>query len=167
MDRLYTPWRSAYAQSIKSKGETTSKSDCVFCEQLAENNDEKYFIFRRFTHHFIMLNHFPYNTGHLLILPLEHIAQLGDLSKDARAELIELTAACSTIMLKELNADGINVGINLGRAAGAGIPAHLHEHILPRWFGDTNFMPVLTDTKVLSFSLTELFAKINPHIQAI
>ena len=104
-----------------------------------------------------MLNLYPYNAGHLLILPFEHTATLEALPKATRTEIMELTSLCTKILESELKCDGINVGINLGRAAGAGIPSHLHLHVLPRWNGDTNFLPTLADTKQVSFDLKKIY----------
>ncbi len=168
MKKLYAPWRSPYAASVdKSKHEKTTQETCVFCPQLRENTDEKNLILRRFAHHAVMINKYPYNAGHLLITSLEHKATLGELSRESRAELIELTTHCIEILQKELGAEGINVGINLGKIAGAGIPSHIHMHILPRWTGDTNFLPTLTDTKQISFDLHEIYAQLKPAFDVL
>ena len=108
-----------------------------------------------------MLNRFPYNAGHLLILPYKHVADLNDLPAEAQHELIELTAKSIDVLKKELGAQGINIGMNLGKIGGAGIPAHIHQHVLPRWQGDTNFLPILTETKAISFDLREIYNKLK------
>lgn len=163
MKKLYAPWRSPYASSVDaSKQEKNKKEECVFCTQLQENSDEKHLVLRRFAHHAIMINKYPYNAGHLLIVSLEHQATLGELSRESRAELMELTAHCVSILQKELNAEGVNVGLNLGKVAGAGIPSHIHMHILPRWHGDTNFLPTLAETKQISFDLRKIYAQLKP-----
>ncbi|MEX0940350.1 MAG: HIT domain-containing protein [Candidatus Babeliales bacterium] len=168
MEILYAPWRNKYVHKVlRGKSEDTLKEDCVFCTQLATNNDEKHFIFKRFKHHAIMLNLYPYNAGHLLIVSLEHKNCLKDISKQARAELIELTHESIIILQNVLEAQGINVGLNLGKAGGAGIPSHLHQHVLPRWLGDTNFLPLLAQTKQISVDLQELYKKLKPHFEAL
>ena len=129
--------------------------------------DEKRFVLRRFKHCFVMLNLYPYNAGHLLIVPYLHEGQLSGLSSEARFELAELTMLSSQILRDELNAQGINIGMNLGRAAGAGIPSHVHQHVLPRWEGDTNFLATLADTKQISFDLHEIYKKLRPAFEQI
>ena len=108
-----------------------------------------------------MLNKYPYNAGHLLILPIRHVALLSDLEKNERAELMELVNMSVNIVSATLGNHGLNIGINLGKAAGAGIPSHLHTHILPRWDGDTNFMPAIAKTKVISFDLSDIYEKLK------
>lgn len=162
MKHLYAPWRSEYSQSVaQTKQEHTTEEHCVFCIKLKENDGE-HFILRRFEHCIVLLNLYPYNAGHILILPYEHVASLPELSKAARSELIELTSHSSIILKEILQAHGINIGLNLGKAAGAGIPSHLHMHVLPRYTGDTNFMPLLADTKQISFDLKEIYKKLKP-----
>ncbi len=168
MKILYAPWRSNYVQDVvRGKTEEAPKKECVFCSQIAIKKDEKHFIFRRFNYHMIMLNLYPYNAGHLLIVSLEHTNVLKNSSKQARSELIELTHESINILTNVMNADGINVGINIGKAAGAGLPAHLHEHVLPRWIGDTNFLPLLAETKQISVDLKKIYLKLKPHFEAI
>jgi ATP adenylyltransferase len=163
MKKLYAPWRSPYASAIdNSKQEQTKKEECVFCAQLKEHTDEKHLVLLRGDHHAVMINKYPYNAGHLLVVSLEHKATLAELSQESRTELIELTNQCVEILKKELCAEGINVGLNLGRIAGAGIPSHIHMHILPRWNGDTNFLPTLTDTKQISFDLRDIYNQLKP-----
>jgi len=168
MKLLYTPWRSLYAKSVSgSKDPNALPSNCVFCTQLHENSDEKYHILKRFKHCYVVLNRYPYNAGHLMIIPFEHKAALDQLSAAARGEIMELTTQSITAMQKLLNTEGVNVGLNLGRAAGAGIPAHLHVHVLPRWIGDTNFLPTLADTKTISFDLNDIYQQLKPYFQNI
>jgi ATP adenylyltransferase len=168
MNHLYAPWRdNYYASHEEGKQERIPASVCIFCKQHGENNDEKFWIFRRFKHHAIILNKFPYNVGHLLIVPLEHCAELEKLSPAARVELIELMAHCCTILKKVLKAEGINSGINLGSIAGAGIPSHLHMHVVPRWQRDTHFMPVIAEAKVISVDFNKTFAQLKPSFDAL
>lgn len=160
--RLYAPWRSTYATDIsKTKDENASSDACVFCKQLSAFDDEKYWILKRYTHHIVMLNKYPYNAGHLLILPLAHVATLDTLSVDARAELMEITNYAVTVLKATLQPHGFNIGINLGKAAGAGIPSHLHMHVLPRFNGDTNFLTTIAETKQISFDLNDIFAQLK------
>lgn len=162
MKKLYAPWRSTYTtDTAHTKNEHASKQECDFCIQFAENNDPKHFILKRFTYNAVMLNRYPYNAGHLLVLPFDHIGNLADLKDDVRYELIDLVTHSITILKNVLGAEGINVGLNLGKAAGAGIPAHIHMHVLPRWLGDTNFLPTIGQTKVVSYDLNELYEKLR------
>ena len=160
MDILYAPWREEYA--LKADGnQITPKEECVFCIQLAQDKDEEFFILGRYTYHCIMLNRYPYNSGHLLILPFEHIANLEELSLKSQQELMHLMNACTKLVKSELKAQGVNIGINLGKAAGAGIPGHLHAHVLPRWQGDTNFLPTLAQVKQVSTDLNKLYTRLR------
>lgn len=168
MKRLYAPWRSSYVTDvIHNKKKSSLKKECVFCLKLAVDEDEKNFILGRFKHHAIFLNLYPYNAGHLLIISLKHKNCLKDLSPESRYELIELTNHCINILTDTLGAQGINVGLNIGKASGAGLPDHIHQHVLPRWQGDTNFLPLLTETKQISVDLKEVFQKLKPHIKAL
>lgn len=163
MNRLYAPWRTNYVRAVHNgKDETTHNGDCVFCQQLKANNDENYFILARAKHFFVMLNLYPYNGGHLLIVSNQHLPSVEDFLPEQRGELIELMAHATTILKKELKAEGINIGANLGKAAGAGIPAHFHLHVLPRWIGDTNFMPLIADTKQVGVDLHEIYRQLKP-----
>lgn len=165
MKTLYAPWREDYTTT--SARNTDEKESCVFCEQIKDQNDSKHFIVARFKHCYVVLNKYPYNGGHLLVLPFEHTAKLSNLSQDVRTELMEVINHCSVTLEKELNAQGINVGLNQGKAAGAGLPSHLHFHVLPRWLGDTNFLPTLAKTKIVSVSLEDLFNKLKPHLEKL
>jgi ATP adenylyltransferase len=167
MKFLFAPWRSKYAKSAESKKETTTSKECVFCQQLNENNDEEYFILKRFKYCFIALNKFPYNAGHLLILPLQHQSSLSTLSAQGRIEMMELVTQSTQIVQEVLECEGVNIGLNLGKAAGAGIPSHLHMHVLPRWLADTNFMPALSETKVISFDLSQIYKQLKPYFEKL
>lgn len=159
---MYAPWRSNYTTSeVRTKKEGIKKDECVFCEQFAENKDAKHFILKRFAHNAVMLNKFPYNTGHLLIIPFAHKATLDQLSKAARTELMELIAKSSHIVRTALKADGVNIGLNIGKESGSSIPSHLHVHVLPRWKGDTNFLPTLADTKQISVDLHDTYKQLK------
>ena len=164
MKRLYAPWRNAYvtkATDDKKKQDQSPgqpvPSDCVFCVQVAANDDEKYFILKRYQHCFVMMNLYPYNAGHLMVLPYEHKGWLDELSADVRREIMEATNIALVISKKTLYNEGFNVGINLGTAGGGGIPGHLHIHTVPRWRGDTAFLEVLGQTALISNDLNKVF----------
>jgi ATP adenylyltransferase len=162
MQDLYAPWRNPYAGSLNTaKQENVTSNECVFCLSIQADDDEKYFILKRYKYCFIILNKYPYNAGHLMVLPLAHEKELHNLSSHVRAEIMEAVSACIKIVEQTLKAEGVNVGLNLGRASGAGIPTHLHFHILPRWIGDTNFLPTLADTKVISFDLKDIYQQLK------
>jgi len=162
MKCIFAPWRSSYAGSQdQSKKTDTTSAQCVFCSQLQENKDKENFIIKRFKHSFVILNRYPYNAGHLLILPIKHRGSLNELSKSERSELMEITNQSIILLQKSFQNDGVNVGLNLGKSAGAGIPSHLHIHILPRWQGDTNFMPTIAETKIISFDLKKVYEQLR------
>jgi ATP adenylyltransferase len=168
MKKLYAPWRNTYTKSAAStKKENATAHECVFCVQLNEHNDAHYFILRRFSHSVVMLNSYPYNTGHLLILPLKHSGQLSDLDVATRTQIMELAAVSTDILTDVLKPHGFNIGINLGKASGASIPSHLHMHVLPRWPSDTNFLPVLADTKIISVDLHETYRQLHAAFEHI
>jgi len=159
MKNLYAPWRSDYTTSTaRTKNENTPSDACVFCcHRDTPNDDVKNFVLKRYEHVFVMFNKFPYNAGHLLVVPYAHSGSLDLLSKEARNELIEVTSYAMTILKRETGAEGFNSGLNIGKVAGAGIPAHLHMHVLPRFTGDTNFLPTLGETRVISFDLNAMY----------
>jgi len=160
--RLYTPWRMKYVVSDKKK-----KDGCVFCNALAEgvNHDPENFIVHRGEETFTIMNIYPYNVGHLMVLPRQHFSTLTQLSRNTQAELMALTAYFTEILTEIMRPDGFNVGINIGKAAGAGIDSHLHAHIVPRWVGDSNFMPITGQTRVLPEELTDTYAKITARVK--
>jgi len=156
MDKLWAPWRIKY---IETAGKKSGNKKCLFC-QCAKSHGRDYVILKT-RHSIAMLNIFPYNNGHMMVAPLRHIRKLSQL-KDA--EIIDLFKALNRVnklLDKVLKPDGYNIGINISRVAGAGIPGHLHLHIVPRWKGDTNFMPVLNNTKIISQSLDELYKRLR------
>ena len=168
MKFLYAPWRDKYVKgSENTKKETTTTKECVFCSHFQEKNDEKHFILRRFNHSVVMINLFPYNAGHLLIMPLMHTSRLDRVTKETRIELSELTMYSIKILTTVLDAEGINTGTNFGKAAGAGIPSHFHNHILPRWSGDTGFLSLIGETKQISFDLHAIYKKLKPAFDEI
>jgi ATP adenylyltransferase len=169
MDNLYAPWRDDYTSDTarQSDAENVTEDSCVFCIQLKKNNDKEYFILKRFKYCFVVMNKYPYNAGHLLILPLEHIGKFHKISNETRNEIMKIAQKSSKILENTLKCKGINIGMNLGQAAGAGIPSHLHMHVLPRWLGDTNFLPALTRTKQISFDMGTIYDKLKPAFDAL
>lgn len=154
MDQLWAPWRLAYVAAAKPPGEG---DDCFICRGLAESDDRKNLIVFRGERCAVVLNRFPYNNGHLLVAPQAHKGKLAELTADETLEIMETVRRMTALLDELMHPDGYNIGLNLGRAAGAGLPGHLHWHVVPRWFGDTNFMPVVSDTKVISQSLDALY----------
>lgn len=147
MDKLWAPWRIKYLRNLKQKG-------CIFCSGPSTKRKD-YLIFKT-DYALAMLNLFPYNNGHILVSPARHVSRLDQLKADEIVGLFAALTKAQALLDKVLKPNGYNIGINLFRSAGAGITGHLHIHLVPRWFGDTNFMPVLTGTKVISQSLDEL-----------
>lgn len=136
-------------------------SECIFCVSL-DDDDEVAHVVSRGPKVFALLNAFPYNTGHLMVAPTRHVAELDGLTPEERTDLMELVTRAVATIGNVTGAHGFNVGMNLGQVAGAGIPGHLHVHVVPRWEGDTSFMPVVSDTKVLPETLDETYAKLRP-----
>ena len=151
MENLWAPWRMAY---ITPK---TAPSGCIFCTKPAENCDAANYILYRGEHCFILLNLYPYNNGHLMIAPYQHVGTIEQLDATTLAELMAQAQMALRALRLTMNPDGFNMGINEGKVAGAGFADHVHLHVVPRWNGDTNFMPVLTDTRVISQSLEALY----------
>lgn len=160
MDRLWSPWRSEY---IASGGAADSESgSCVFCRLHAEvDNDEANFVVYRAPRSFIVLNRYPYISGHLLVVPNDHIGELDAAAKKTTDELMDLTKRSQTALREAYQPEGFNVGMNLGHAAGAGIVDHIHIHIMPRWIGDTNFMTTASETRVISEDLATAYQKLK------
>lgn len=140
---------------------------CVFCQKLAQGpqHDQENYILLRLQHTFAVLNLYPYNNGHTLILPYEHVGSLEELGPAVQAEMMHQVAYFTKLMRWAMNPEGFNVGINIGKAAGAGIDDHIHIHIVPRWQGDTNFMPVVAEMRVIPEWLDDTYAKLNTLIQ--
>ncbi|MFL5241634.1 MAG: HIT family protein [Gemmataceae bacterium] len=161
MDHLWAPWRQAYISAAKPP---EADDSCFLCQGLAEHDDRKNLIVLRNSLSVVVLNRFPYNNGHLLVAPRQHKGTLDELTSDETLELMKTVRGMVGILSDLMHPEGFNIGLNLGKAAGAGLPGHLHWHVVPRWNGDTNFMPVLSDTKVISQSLEALFDLIKAHV---
>jgi ATP adenylyltransferase len=160
MERLWAPWRMAYI-------EVPAPSGCIFCAKPAMDQDEVQWILHRGASSFIILNAFPYNNGHLMVAPFRHTADLETLLPEEQAEMLDLTRLCVTLLRIAYSPDGFNLGMNLGKVAGAGVADHLHMHVVPRWNGDTNFMPVVANTKVLPDSLDNTSRKLREALAAV
>ncbi|HLH32864.1 MAG TPA: HIT domain-containing protein [Terriglobia bacterium] len=158
MDYLWTPWRYAYVTTADTSRDGDS---CIFCGLLRSGDDEKALIVHRAEHNFIVLNLFPYTTGHSMIVPYEHVDQLHKMAPAAAAEMMELARHLETAFFELYHPDGVNIGMNVGKAAGAGIAGHLHMHALPRWVADANFMTVIGETRVLPESLETTYRRLK------
>jgi ATP adenylyltransferase len=161
VDRLYTPWRYDYIKG--TSGEKTGHGQgCVFCSlRDRSDEDEQTFILQRALHNFVVLNIYPYTSGHLMIVPYEHAAELSVLPKETSDELMDLAKRAQAILRDVYLPHGFNLGINLGQAAGAGVADHLHLHVLPRWSGDSNFMTTVAETRVLPEDLKTTYSKLK------
>jgi ATP adenylyltransferase len=156
MDRLWTPWRLAYVTAA-----STVTPGCVFCEVLALHTEDS-LIVHRGTSCFVILNLYPYNNGHLMVVPYRHVGRLALLEPDELSELMQLTRVVEMALQELYEPHGFNMGLNLGKPAGAGVLDHLHMHVVPRWNGDTNFMSVVADTRVLPEDLVHTAARLRP-----
>ena len=153
MDRLWAPWRTVYIG--KDHGDV-----CIFCDKLESNEDVANYTVLRGDKTFVIMNLYPYNNGHLLIAPKRHVGDLNDLDADELLELGQMTQKMVRVLRLAFNPEGFNIGVNLGKIAGAGVPGHFHVHIVPRWGGDNNFMPVLGDVRVISEGMDMTYKKI-------
>jgi ATP adenylyltransferase len=155
MDYLWSPWRMKYIMD-KEKS-----SECVFCDALLRQDDENFLILHRGIKAFIMLNRYPYTSGHLMVLPYIHVPTYEDLDVETRSEIMELINLATSLLRKTYHPDAFNMGANIGEDAGAGIAPHLHFHLVPRWRGDSNFMAVTSYTRVLPEDLKESFQRLK------
>lgn len=161
MDVLWSPWRYDYI----TRGGTARSDACVFCEILkAPASDEESLILKRGKFNFVILNIYPYSSGHLMIIPYEHIASPDAAGKETTDEMMDLTVAAKTAISEVYSPDGINLGMNLGKAAGAGVDEHFHMHILPRWVGDVNFMTAIGQTRTIPETLQTTYEKLKGKI---
>lgn len=155
MDYVWTPWRYRYI------AEARNPVGCIFCNMPAANRDEETFIVFRGVKNFIILNRYPYTSGHVMVVPYAHTADFGALDTDTTAEMMFLTQRAQAALDETYHPDGFNLGMNLGRAAGAGIADHLHLHLLPRWTGDTNFMTTVGETRLEPEDLSTTYTKLR------
>jgi ATP adenylyltransferase len=155
---LWAPWRMEYIQRLSGDDE-----QCFLCRYYGEpDKDKENLVLFRSTHCFVTFNRFPYNNGHLLIAPNEHIGDMDSFSDECLLDMAKTVRKCKQMLSEAIKPHGFNVGVNIGRCAGAGLPGHLHYHIVPRWNGDTNFMAVCGQTDVVSQSMEALYAKLKP-----
>ena len=162
MKVLWAPWRMNYIKDVLDKGE-----ECVFCSILKQNRDEENYVIYRSVHSFIILNRFPYNTGHLMVVANRHVAYPMDLDDEELLDISRMIVLALSILEKEYSPEGYNIGANVGRVAGAGVEKHFHIHIVPRWCGDTNYMPVIARTKVAPESLDETYNRLRRRLELI
>ena len=164
MDRLWSPWRYRYVSHV------ADDSGCVFCDKAPSGDpvrDKENLILWRGHHSYALLNLYPYTTGHLMVTPYAHVAELSAVSTEALAEMMNLAQRAEQILKQVYRCDGLNVGMNLGRAAGAGIAAHVHLHVLPRWFADANFMTTIGESRVIPEDLETTWGKLQPLFQSL
>jgi ATP adenylyltransferase len=160
MDYLWTPWRYAY---VTSSGRTPS---CVFCDAVKESDDAKALIVYRGQHCFVILNAYPYTPGHVMIVPYAHLDELQKLAPEAASEMIALSQRMETVLRELYHPDGINLGMNIGKAAGAGIAGHIHMHVLARWVADANFVSVVCETRILPETLDVTWERMTAALKA-
>jgi ATP adenylyltransferase len=154
MERIWAPWRVEYIKMAHPAG-------CIFCDKPKEIKDAENLILFRGQKNFIIINSYPYNPGHLMVVPYRHIGRLEDLASDERNEHYEAVSRAVGILRAVIGTNFFNIGMNLGRVAGAGIDDHIHTHIVPRWNGDNNFMPVIGETRVISDSLQDIYEQLK------
>ncbi|MCC6004341.1 MAG: HIT domain-containing protein [Thermofilum sp.] len=160
MDVLFAPWRMAYIEYAK----VSREPGCFICEALESDDLERSLVLYKGRNFIVLMNKFPYNTGHLLIAPSRHVADFSQLSDEELLALSRALVRSIEVTRKAFSPDGFNIGVNLGRVAGAGLESHLHIHVVPRWNGDTNFMPVIADTKVIPEALKDTYRKLMRHV---
>lgn len=159
MERMWSPWRSNYIQTFKKPKKKSPHS--IFTKALRAKKDEKHLIVWRGKRCFVIMNRYPYNSGHVMIVPMRQVADFADLHSDELLEIMQTSQLAIRILDSIVHPHGYNLGTNLGRVSGAGVEDHVHFHIVPRWNGDTNFMPVLADTKVISEDMKQTFKKLR------
>lgn len=161
MNRIWSPWRMKYVNTHQKE------ESCVFCSAQARKDSVENLIAFRGKCAFVILNLYPYTSGHLMVVPFDHTAALEALERDTRAEMMELTSQCMEVLKKTYRPQGFNVGANIGVAAGAGVPDHVHIHVVPRWSGDTNFMSVLGETRVLPEAIEVTYQRVRKGFKSI
>lgn len=160
MRPLWAPWRAGYVMGPREEG-------CFLCAAPSAGDDRARLILHRSRRVYVILNSFPYNSGHVMVAPLRHVARPEDLDREERLDLMDTLVVVMRALQAALQPEGFNVGLNLGRAAGAGVEEHLHLHVVPRWVGDTNFMPVLADVKVLPEHLEATYEKLRRALDTV
>jgi len=150
MKRIFAPWRYKYIKNPDSEG-------CIFCRAVSSNDDRKSGVLFRGEFSFVIMNKYPYNNGHIMVAPYKHTGNFGEMNEDEMLELSVIIRKWQKVIKKAMKPDGFNIGMNIGRIAGAGFENHLHYHLVPRWSGDTNFMPIIGETKVVPISIDEAY----------
>jgi len=166
MDRLWSPWRSKYIESISEKNGGADRK-CIFCEKFSEHDDVKNLVVHRGALSAIIINLYPYNSGHLMIVPYAHKGSFEELTEAENGDVMSLVGLAIKALRITSHPDGFNFGANLGKVSGAGIADHVHFHVVPRWNGDTNFMTAIGDTKIISEELNETFRKLTDALALI
>jgi len=159
MEYIYAPWREEYVKKV------FKMKECIFCHALKLKNDKKAHILYRGKYNFIVLNKYPYTPGHLMIAPYKHLDSFEQAEKESTDEFSNLLKLCLKVLRKKYNPHGFNTGMNLGQSAGAGVAKHYHLHIIPRWVGDSNFMPLISKTKVVIEDLEITYSRLSPLFQ--
>ncbi|MFP4168942.1 MAG: HIT family protein [Desulfonatronovibrionaceae bacterium] len=160
MKTMWAPWRIEYILGPKP-------DECVFCLPEHTAEDRERLVLKRAKTCFVIMNKFPYNTGHIMVTPFRHVQCLTELSKDESREIMDWLLVCTRILKEEFNPQGVNIGLNIGEAAGAGIREHLHYHLLPRWVGDHSFMAVMDETMVIPEHLQKTYGKLKPYFDKV
>lgn len=160
MEKLWAPWRMQYIKGPKKEG-------CILCDLPGEDDDAGNLILFRGRHNYVIMNLYPYSNGHLMVAPFAHVADYAELEEPTLVECSKITQEALKCLREAFSPEGVNVGINLGRVAGAGILDHVHLHVVPRWQGDTNFMPVLSETKVISEHVRTTYEQLRPYFEKI
>jgi len=155
MKYLWSPWRMKYVENSKEE------EGCVFCNAQAKEDSAQNLIAQRGKHAYVILNRYPYTSGHLMVIPFEHKPNLEELDSATRAEMVELISLCTTVLQAVYKPEGFNIGANIGEAGGAGVKEHVHFHIVPRWMGDTNFITTVSETRVLPESLEDTYKRVK------
>lgn len=159
MKQLWAPWRLEYVTGDREDG-------CLFCRLLSGDDDKKNLVLKRSSHTAVVMNRYPYANGHLMICPIRHTSEAGDLSGSEKAGMMDALSQAIAVLRETMKPEGFNAGFNIGSAAGAGVADHLHMHVVPRWNGDVNFMPVLGDTGVISQHLDDLWESLHRKFNA-
>ncbi len=159
MDYLWSPWRYQYITH------SSSSTECIFCAIARSLNDEENLVVHRAQYNFVVLNRFPYSSGHLMVVPYEHLSSLAAVKEEGAAEMMGLMRQAETALRNAYQPNGLNMGLNLGESAGAGVADHVHMHVLPRWAGDSNFMTVVGETRVLPEDLGETYRKVKAALE--
>ena len=160
-DYLWAPWRLKYVKDASKD----SADECIFCSKPSEEDDAGNLIVQRGEHCFVILNLYPYTNGHLMVAPYQHVGRIQDIPAETTAEMMALAQRAIAVIQREYEPHGFNVGFNQGRVAGAGVEHHIHMHVVPRWGGDTNFMPVLADTRVMPQTLEQTYEALRGEFE--